>query len=87
MGGGNGQNLCQPRPAATSNGWVVYPVNLLLKAPFWVQKPQSGEFVVTFWLFYAIIRCIHWRLYPSAKLNMCVILYNSVFTSNLHEYV
>ena len=56
----------KPRPAAISDYWAISPANLLLKAPFGVEKPQSGEFVVTFWLVYAIILRIQWRLYPSA---------------------
>ena len=43
------------RPAAISDCWAISPANLLLKAPFGVEKPQSGDFVVTFGLVYAII--------------------------------
>jgi hypothetical protein len=56
----------KPRPAAISNSWAISPANLLLKAPFGVEKPQSSDFVVTFWLIYVIILRIQWRLYPSA---------------------
>ena len=56
----------KPRPDAISNSWAIFPANLLLMAPFGVEKPQSGDFVVVFLLIYVIILRIQWRLYPSA---------------------
>ena len=56
----------KPRPAAISKVWAISPANLLLKGSIWVQKPQFGDFIVTFGLVYAIILRIQWRLYPSA---------------------